>query len=329
MRQSLALLITFIALAPNAGAQDNVVAGYVLTGSSRLDHLAGRRDPVPGVSARNITIPLKRSGKLLLIEAEVDGVKGDFIFDTGAPYLVLNQTYFRTDTKSRNLSAGGITGGGDYQQSQQVKRLTMSGVEYLNLQADLTPLGHIEDARGVKILGLVGLNLFKAFEMEIDVRNNELYLRLTDDLGNVKSATPFKPDLVHPIKISNNAIFVDCSIAGKRLTYVLDTGAEINTLTVFCGKKVMETISIQGRSQLMGTGSQKVEVLYGSISALNIGVIAFANMRTLLTDMGDMSGSYGMVVDGILGYDFLDRGRLRVNFIKKTMEMQFFDNFKE
>lgn len=325
----LILLSTAIMLAFCAKAQEDVVAGYVLTGSSRLDHLAGRRDPVPVLHSKTITIPLKRSGKLLLIEAEVDGMVGNFIFDTGAPYLVLNQTYFRSDTRNYGASAGGITGGGNYQLSRKVKKLSMRGLEYLNIEADLTPLGHIEDARGVKILGLLGLNIFKAFEVELDVQKNELILRSTDKSGNVERGSTFKSDLVHPVSVSNNAIFLDCAIAGRRLSFVLDTGAETNTISANCGKKIMETISIKGRSQLMGTGARKVEVLFGEIQELVVGSTSFNNMKTLITYMGDMSAAYGTRVDGMLGYDFLARGKVRINFVKNTIEMEYFDNFKK
>src|SRR5574343_801004 len=42
-----------------------------------------------------LKLPLKRAGNLLLVEADVDGQRGNFILDTGAPGLVLNTTYFR------------------------------------------------------------------------------------------------------------------------------------------------------------------------------------------------------------------------------------------
>ncbi len=41
------------------------------------------------------TIPFTRAGNLILIQATVDTVQGNFILDTGAPNLVLNLTYFR------------------------------------------------------------------------------------------------------------------------------------------------------------------------------------------------------------------------------------------
>ncbi len=309
-------------------AQDNVVAGYVLTGSSRLDHLAGRNDPVPVVESETIVIPMKRSGKLLLIEAEVDGTKGNFIFDTGAPYLVLNQTYFRGESRNQNASAGGITGGNNYQLSQKVGKLSLRGMEYTDLHADITHLGHIEDARGVKILGLLGLNLFKGFEIELDVQNNELVLRTIGKNGKVHAQSEFVTDLIHPMRVSNNAIFLECSIAGRRLFFVLDTGAETNTLSSNCGKKVLDTVLIKGRSQLMGTGTKRVEVLYGEIMELKLGVTKFAQMRTIITNMGDLSAAYGTRVDGMLGYDFLARGKVRINFVQNTLEMQYYDTFK-
>src|SRR5512138_3041409 len=41
------------------------------------------------------TIPLKRAGRLFMIEVVIDGITGNLIFDTGASKLVLNSTYFR------------------------------------------------------------------------------------------------------------------------------------------------------------------------------------------------------------------------------------------
>ncbi|NQX92801.1 MAG: hypothetical protein HRT74_11885 [Flavobacteriales bacterium] len=67
--------------------------------------LASSADPTPLGFEETVDLPLIRAGKLLLIEAEVDGVKGNFIFDTGAPYLVLNETYFRNVVKLDSVKA--------------------------------------------------------------------------------------------------------------------------------------------------------------------------------------------------------------------------------
>ena len=129
-----------------------------------------------------VTIPLKRAGRLLMIEAEVDSIKGNFIFDTGAPYLVLNKTYFRDYKNRKKGTASGIAGS-EAVQSVLLDHLQFRGITYHNLDADLANLGAIENVRGIKILGLLGFNLFKEFEMEIDVRNGVLKLYKTDEEG--------------------------------------------------------------------------------------------------------------------------------------------------
>ena len=59
---------------------------------------------IPGIRPGNkgpmgelesVIIPLKRVGRLFLMEAKIDDLTGDFLFDTGAAQLVLNSTYFR------------------------------------------------------------------------------------------------------------------------------------------------------------------------------------------------------------------------------------------
>ena len=69
------------------------------TGSSILKNLSfpGSIAKYSGLSGtiESITIPLKRAGRLFLLEAHIDEESGNFIFDTGAADLVLNSTYFR------------------------------------------------------------------------------------------------------------------------------------------------------------------------------------------------------------------------------------------
>jgi len=57
---------------------------------------------------QSITIPLKRAGRLFLIEAQVDGQIGNLVFDTGASGLVLNRTYFRKYVTEESRPAGAL-----------------------------------------------------------------------------------------------------------------------------------------------------------------------------------------------------------------------------
>jgi len=70
---------------PGPGKREPVIVENVSITGSPISDLEGN---VVGV-----TIPLKRAGRLLLLEGTIDNVIGNFILDTGSSGLVLNTTY--------------------------------------------------------------------------------------------------------------------------------------------------------------------------------------------------------------------------------------------
>lgn len=308
---------------------------YTDSGKVVLSHLStdmanfGRRDPTANCDYQEIIIPLKRAGRLLLMEGEVDGKKGNFIFDTGAPYLVLNATYFRDYDLRNELYASGITGGKTPVMVTKVEKLQVSKLWYGDVRADVAELGHIENARGIQILGLLGLNLFKSFIMEIDLSKGYLKLIKCDKNGETSLSDHTQYDLIHDLSFYDNTIFIKCQVGGKNLRFGIDTGAEINAVSSMSNKKVLETIQITGRSKLMGTGSESVEILYGSMKELFIGDISLQNMQTVITQLEDMGEAYGVSIDGMLGYEFFSRGKVILNIPKKELKFRLFDNFRK
>ena len=113
----------------------------------------GFDDPIPQGDFDELFIPLKRVQNLFLIEARVDSLVGNFILDTGAPHLVLNKTYFSGGRLAEgNTASYGITGGGSTVLNTTIDSLILQELFYTNVDADIVNLGHLEDARGVKIL---------------------------------------------------------------------------------------------------------------------------------------------------------------------------------
>lgn len=106
-------------------ASKNVLDAEILSIAGNIEHdsdtcvnylCSGSELPYLNVSNGNpdtttYIIPLKKIGRLYILEAVVDGISGNLIFDTGATGLVLNRTYFRNHVKSGGISSSGITGG--------------------------------------------------------------------------------------------------------------------------------------------------------------------------------------------------------------------------
>lgn len=277
---------------------------------------------------KTLVIPIKRIQNLIVIEARVDTILGNFILDTGSPLLVLNKTYFRKgwDTNSSAANAAG-------QSVTPVMRTSVNDfaireLYFENLPADLNDLGHIENHRGIKILGLLGVSLFTSFEMVIDVHKSVMYLHRLDDKGIIpekERIVTSEPTLKIPFKLMRNIITLDVTIAGKKLVFCVDTGAEANALSNRLPEKILESFSVSKRMILVGTGGARTEVLLGTVDEMIVGERSFKNMHAAITRLDDLGKAYGRTIDGILGSNFLVKGIISINFVTKELRMYPFE----
>ena len=271
------------------------------------------------------TIPFSRAGNLILIRAKADTITGNFILDTGAPGLVLNITYFRdyTSTTDHNEEQSGITGTASGVRKTEVKELSFGCIKNTAVPADLLSLGHLENLKGIKILGLIGLSLFQQFEMIIDYENNLLHLHRfgkkdKNTYRNALLADTSKYNVV-PIEIWNNKMVTRTTMAGKKLRLIIDSGAESNLLDSRLPAKIFENVEILKRVQLNGAGDKKVEALYGNLSNLTIGNQNTGSLPVIITNLEKTCLADNSCIDGILGFDFLSLHKIGFNFVNNKM----------
>jgi predicted aspartyl protease len=278
-----------------------------------------------------LTIPLKRVGNLFLIDAVVDNQIGNLIFDTGAMGLVLNKTYYRNHVVMDSQASNGINGAISNVNFVTINQLEFSDLTFKNTKADLTDLGHIENRRKVKILGLLGLTLIKDFEIIIDVNNNQLQLFRIDKKGNRFNTTEksFQSDITQSIQSSNNVIFLKGTIGGKKLNFCIDTGSETNVISNRSSKEVLNSITITRRSSLQGSGSKKSEVFYGTMNNFVYNNKELIGMETIITNLDGLCDAYGVQIDGVLGFDFLEKGTVCINLSKKQLGICFLKTEKK
>lgn len=315
-------LLFFIFCLWNAQAGGlQLIAGVNYPGETFFRKLT---DPKPQGVFSELIIPLKRAGRLLLVEATVDSIRGNFIFDTGAPGLVLNASYFPDSRAVPGMVASGITGSAGPVRAKHVGHLALRDLSYHDIQAEVVDLSHLENARGVQILGLLGVDLFTSFEIEIDLRSSVLRLVRCNKRGNPLVHSERSWDLTSRIQLIDKTIYLNCSMADRNMVFGFDTGAEVNALNSRSNKKVLEQVEITGRSVLRGTGSSTVEILYGTMQEFTFCDENFAGMQTIITSMSHMNAGYGASIDGMLGVEFLNRGIVRLNLIKGEMSMLMF-----
>jgi len=277
---------------------------------------------------KTLIIPIKRIQNLIVVEARVDTTIGNFILDTGSPILVLNKTYFRKGWDANTSAANAAGQSTTPIMRTRVDDFAIRELFFENLPADLNDLGHIENHRGIKILGLLGVSLFTSFEMVIDVQKSVMYLHRLDDTGNVPEKERIiksEPTLKIPFKLMRNIITLDVTIADKNLVFCVDTGAESNALSNRLPDKILEKFRVSKRMVLVGTGGAQTEVLLGTVDEMTVGERSFKNMHAAITRLDDLGKAYGRSIDGILGSNFLVKGIISINFVTKELRMHPFE----
>jgi len=281
--------------------------------------------PENDLKSDSVIIPLKRAGRLLLIEANVDGETGNLVFDTGANGLVFNSTYFRNHVRSDVSNPNGITGSVGTVEQITIDKVEFANLTYKKVRADMTNLGHIENSRGIKILGLFGFNMIRDFEIIIDIKGNQLKLYRIDKTGNrvVSNQYKIRPDYSQLFQTNSNILFLSGKIGGKTLNFCFDTGSETNVINSYSSKNILNTMTITRRSNLRGAGSSRSEVLFGRMNDFTLGSKQINGMETVISNLEALSEAYGTKIDGMLGFNFIEQGIVCINFVKRHFSIQF------
>ena len=284
-----------------------------------------KADPAFPSDSSSFIIPFSRAGNLIMVKAKVDSTEGNFILDTGCPGLVLNITYFRNYTRIAESDAenDGITGSFGMAEHTMVKDFQFGSIRQYNVKGDLVSLGNIENSKGVKVLGLVGMRFLKDCEMIIDFEKNQIHFHIISKKEASKYNHPMLSDTslyqVIPFDITDNRIMVKTVMEGKKVRFVIDCAAETNILDSRLPDKIFENVSITGRVLLSGVGSKKIEAVKGNLANFKLGNRSISELPVLITNLEKTCFSHGGCVDGVLGFDFLSMQKIGFNFVTRKM----------
>ncbi len=275
---------------------------------------------------KTYVIPIKRANNLILVEGAVDSISGNFVLDTGAPYLVLNQTYFRDYRNLGYTEAGGINGSAPGFKTW-VKAFSTNGFNQNRLSADVTNLGHIETAKNIKILGLLGTGLFERTAMVVDLYKGKLFIHELDRKGQIPADQVLysKPYLSMKFALKEQVIVLQAEAAGKSLNFAFDTGAETNVIDYGLSKKLLENFKEISRLSMGGMGAGRNEVIYARLDSMKLGERTFMNNRFLIANMSKMNRFYQLNLQGMLGHDFFCRGVFMLNFATNEFNLYIRD----
>lgn len=313
--------VFYMAATANNGANPPRIRPGGLTQHDSLNVL----DLLVPPDSTSCVLPFNRSGNLILLQASADTMAGNFILDTGAPCLVLNMVYFRyyPMTAMHDEDQNSVSGVSEPAYKTTVRNFTFGSLHYYWEKADVVDLGHIENSKGVKILGLIGLSLLEQCEIIIDYNKSLIYIHR---IGKKERKT-YKSDLLKdealyttiPIDIKEKKIIAETEMGGKKLFFVLDSGAETNILDSRLSEKVFELVDITGRKNIRGTGNNIVEALQGNARGMKMGNEELGVLPVLIANLERTCFALHSCVNGVLGLEFLPLQKIGFNFVTRKM----------
>jgi hypothetical protein len=275
----------------------------------------------PWTQPNIIRIPFRLSGALITVQAKVDTVEGTFIFDTGASNLLLNQRYFKSSGFASE--AGGVTGKVKVKGKIKTDSVILDELERRSITADLMDMTHIERAKKIRVVGIIGYSVFEGYEILFDYSASVLTLVRHNEKGVLFENIPdweYEPIGHFPLLVKDHIAMLSIQFGRKKKVFGLDSGAEQNLLDLVVGKAFLKNnFTVLKRVKLNGTGSNSVEVMTGNLANGRLDTFQFKPMATILTNMQDINTVYQTNLEGILGYEFLSQTPMSINYKKRRI----------
>lgn len=281
------------------------------------------------MNAQVSEIPFEMFGSHIAIQINVNDVKEKawFIFDTGAPTSILDETYakkIRLESNSQK-SLGGVSGGRSNYSMVKNQQITIRGsIDINNINLVISDLSRLSIDLKKDVVGIIGYDILKNYRVAIDFDTNIIsFTNFNEDLlAEGYDSIDFEfgngipiPQFNISFELKNGEIF-----KGR---IFFDTGAGLALMlnTPFISKHGI-TKKITKNSEFKGDGfSGKMSIQQTQIKTLTIGEFTFKELPVSLPSINQGVGAMPGYL-GILGNDVIKRFNLIIDYKKMKLYLK-------
>lgn len=263
---------------------------------------------------------------LIVVKGRVNGNdEGNFIIDSGASGLVLNSKYYRFGSTQMNQALG-LNGLFGEVSTATADSLMIDDFHFRKINADIISLVSIEDKKKTKIDGLIGFDILKKFEIQLNYNETFITLSRLNDDGVIIDPMKHTLDKVDSFnfQLANFIPVIEVKVKGRMKKMGIDTGAEVNLLDVNRNDDIIENFVPMRKMELSGSEERDIEYIGGKLYRLALGKYKCGGMSTALVNLSSLNKLYKTKLDGILGYNFLAPWVFSINYKKKMLYIHSF-----
>jgi hypothetical protein len=269
------------------------------------------------------TVPFTLAENLIVVEAEINGVAGNYIVDTGAQAIVLNRPHFESanleTAELRHAAPNGANGVVNDVQLASNLNLSWNDIQIDGVQGLVMDLTHLEASVGAPIVGLIGYNVLERFQIHFDYAAQELTLyELGEDSRPLLQNELGEPALVTQFNMMAHIPVFPVKIAGYEMRMGLDSGAGGAMIFTRWRDELEGKYEFIERTELNGADKNVQMGDVVRIDNMQVQNIDYADMTFRFNDMASHGGS-PMPMDGLLGYEFLKTRPTAINY--RTREL--------
>lgn len=262
-------------------------------------------------------IPFELDGGLIFLDANLKGQKDSYIFDTGAPSLVLNSNFSSHKSTKNSNALKGICGRINVQKLK-IKNFIFGLFKKKKVNALETNISHLENLKKRKIKGLVGQSIINDYETLIDYKDRKITI-FKPNRQKVYHKTE-QPHTVVPFEMNKHIPVVTVLINGKTFKFGIDTGAELNVINERIFHLIdSESISDWTTKKIRGIGKNAKRVGAGKMKEIEVQGESFKDMDFVVSNLSVFNKKKKVKLDGLLGYPFLSSGKFSINYKKESL----------
>jgi hypothetical protein len=270
-----------------------------------------------------MSLPLVKMGKLVFLEGEVDGNKGLFMLDFGSQQVALNSKYFE-DYIFRPIQVGGVNEAHSSAGFTTIRSLDLGQMEFRKQSALVTDLTHLESqGGGARVLGLIGIKNFKDFELELNARAGKMSLYSLEKTAEYYDRfLDNQFEFAIPFSLKNNIMLIEAEMGNRKMKFGLDTGAEVSVLDKDLIQDLGNDVCFNERMLVKGSTGTSSTSKAGAINEMRLNsLVRVQNLQAVALDLKPVENAYFMQLDGLLGFDFFDKGVFSFNFSEKYVRI--------
>lgn len=259
--------------------------------------------------------PLDIMNGMPYVNAKLDNKTGWFLLDTGAPMLVLNE---QKTAEEGSIPAASFSTNFNLT-STKVKQFGWAGIERKNLDALVLDISHLENSSHKNLIGIIGYEILKDFELFIDYQNDQVLLLQPGTNHLHKAATPLA---TLSFELQGHLPVIAVQVGDEVMRFGLDTGAGVNLMDDDCKNTLPPTlVTSLGTEEIRSIDQRSSRVDGILLEEVQVAGLTLDTMKFLFTELTDLEVKSGIKIDGLLGFPFFEQVKCSIDYANRKLHI--------